>query len=435
MHREKLIMACTCEIAGKVRGKAFPAHELPTRRVTGVGWVPTNTMISCFGPIGDTPFGALDDLILVPDPETEVAVDFGDNQAGEHFFLGDIRHTDGTPWECCPRDFLRRALADLKAATGWQLYAAFEQEFVYTGVETVAGAPYSLDAFRRQGIFGEVLTSAIRRAGIEPDSFLPEYGARQYEVTCAPAVGLAAADQAVIVRELARATAHHLGHRAIFAPILDPAGVGNGVHIHFSFLDADGAPVAYDTAAPYRLSGPARHFMAGILHHLPAICAVTAPSTASYIRLTPNRWAPTYAYLADRDREASLRICPVLDLPGRDAARQFNIEFRPADAAASPYLALGAMVHAGVDGIRQQRPLPPPKAVAAMSDDERRAAGIAALPRSLGEALDHLEADPAAKNWFGPVYLEAYLRHKRAEIKMLAGCDEAEQCRRYAETY
>ena len=104
MNREPLIMVCTCEIAGRVRGKAFPAANRAQRLKTGVGWVPTNTMISCFGPIGDTPFGATGDLILVPDAKTEVKVEFGPDSAPEHFYLGDIRETDGRPWACCPRD-------------------------------------------------------------------------------------------------------------------------------------------------------------------------------------------------------------------------------------------------------------------------------------------------------------------------------------------
>jgi len=436
LNREPLILVCTCEIAGRLRGKGFPARELPERLVKGVGWVPTNTMISAFGPIGDTPFGATGDLVLLPDPECEVHVDFGDGSAPEHFYLGDIRETDGKFWACCPRDFLRRALAALDRVAGLRLYAAFEQEFVYTGVEDLPGSPYSLDAYRRQGIFGETFIAALRQAGVTPDSFLPEYGARQYEATCAPAIGLKAADDAVVLREIARASAQRLGQRAIFSPIIDPKGTGNGVHIHMSFIDEVNEPAMHDPAEPYGLSRPAREFMAGVLKHLPAICAVTAPSTVSYIRLTPNRWAPTYAYIADRDREASLRVCPVLTLPGAsDAQRQFNVEFRPADGAASPYLALGAIVHAGVDGMRHGLELPEPRDVARMSEAERKAAGIRHLPRSLTEALDLLEATHEAREWFGPVYLEAYLRHKRAEIRMLEGLDEAAQCARYALTY
>ena len=435
MIREPLIMVCTCEMAGRVRGKGFPARDLPDRLVRGVGWVPTNSMISTFGPIGDTPFGATGDLILVPDRDTEVRVDFNDGSAPEHFFLGDIRETDGKFWSCCPRDFLRRALAALDRVGGQRLLAAFEQEFMYTGVADLPGSPYSLDAYRRQGLFGEVFTAALRQAGVVPDSFLPEYGARQYEATCAPAIGLKAADDAVVMREIARAAAHRLGQRAIFAPILDPKGVGNGVHIHMSFIDEENEPAMYDPAEPWGMSRPAREFMAGVLKHLPALCAVTAPSMVSYIRLTPNRWAPTYAYIADRDREASLRICPMLSLPDMNPGKQFNIEYRPADAAASPYLALGAIVQAGVDGMRHGLELPDPRDVAHMSEAQRKAAGIRHLPRSLPEALDLLEATPEAKEWFGPVFFEAYLRHKRAELKMLEGLDEAEQCARYAQTY
>ena len=132
MNREPLIMVCTCDMAGRVRGKGFPAVDLPSRMRRGVGWVPTNTMISAFGPIYSTPFGTGGDLILVPDAAAEVNVDFGGEGAREHFFLGDIRELDGTPWACCPRDFLRRGLAALKAETGLELVSAFEHEFVYT---------------------------------------------------------------------------------------------------------------------------------------------------------------------------------------------------------------------------------------------------------------------------------------------------------------
>src|SRR5437763_758679 len=209
-----------------------------------------------------------------------------------------------------------------------------------------------------------VLAGAVRckgfpTAGLRPDSFLPEYGARQYEVTIHPSRGLRVADEAVIQREMARALAYRLGHRAVFAPIIDPDGIGNGTHIHFSLRDRDDRPVLYDAARPYRLSEIGEHFAAGIVHHLPSIAAITAPSAASYYRLRPNRWAPTWANLGLQDRGASLRVCPIF---GEPAAERFNLEYRVADAAASPYMALGAVVWAGLDGIRQKCTLPPPPA-------------------------------------------------------------------------
>ena len=436
MNREPLIFVGTSDLAGLVRGKGFPAAELPRRLKKGVGLTHSNIMMSPFGPIYDTPFGTEGDLMLVPDPSTRVEVEFDDG-AAERFYLADIMTTDEQHWECCPRHFLRRALAalnDLDKAAGLTMLAAFEQEFVYTGVEDRPGATYALDAYRRQGDFGECYMAALRAAGLTPDSFLPEYGARQYEVTIAPALGLRAADEAVIEREMARAVAHRLGHRAIFAPIIDPDGVGNGTHIHFSLRDVADRPVLFDPARPYRLSPVGEHFVAGLLHHLPVLSAITAPSAASYFRLRPNRWAPTWANLGVQDRGAAIRVCPIFDA---DAAHGFNIEYRVADAAASPYLALGAVVWAGVDGIRHKRSLPPPPEHSFwdMSEAERAAAGARTLPRSLAEALDLLAASETAREWFGAQFFEVYLRFKRAELKVLDGLTDAEICARYAAVY
>jgi glutamine synthetase len=353
-----------------------------------------------------------------------VRVDFADGSPPEHFFLGDIRNTDGTPWECCPREFLRRAVAELDAASGLRLLAAFEQEFVYTGNQHRDGDAYSLSAFRRQGPFGESFVAAMRAAGVVPDSFLAEYGARQFEVTVAPALASIAADHAVITREMARAAAHRLGHRASFTPMPEASGVGNGMHIHMSLQDAAGRPVTYDATGPLGLGTAAQHFCAGVLHHLPAICAITAPSPVSYLRLTPNRWAPTAIDIVQQDRGASLRVCPVFATSDpADIARQFNIEFRTSDGAASPYMALGAVIFAGADGLRRKLALPP------------SADGRDPLPHSLARALDIMAPSEAVAEWFGPVFLEAYLRHKRSEVQHVTEWAVNELCARYFEIY
>jgi glutamine synthetase len=438
VNTEPLVFVGTCDLAGLVRGKGFPASDLPSRLRTGIGLAPSNIMMSAFGPILETPFGTEGEVMLVPDPGTRVEVAFDDGGAAERFYLGDIMTTDGGKWECCPRGFLRRAVAALNEAggpAGLTILAGFEQEFVYTGVEHRASATYALDAHRRQGAFGEALMAALREAGLAPHSFLPEYGARQYEVTIHPTPGVRAADEAVIQREMARAVVYRLGHRAIFAPILDPEGTGNGTHIHFSLRDAADRPVTYDPERPYGLSRIAEQFVAGVRYHLPALTAITAPSSVSYYRLRPNRWAPTWANVAVRDRGASIRICPIY---GEDnAAGQFNIEYRVADAAASPYLALGAVIRAGVDGIRNGLSLPPEaeRSFWDMTDAEREAEGARRLPQSLEEALGHLEASEAAREWFGDVFFRAYLMFKRAELREVEGLAEAEICARYAEIY
>jgi len=343
-----------------------------------------------------------------------------EGSATEYFLLGDIRTLEGEPWAFCPRQVLRRSLDRLQSETGLRLLSTFEQEFIYSGVPAHPAQPYELDALRRQGLFGETLLSALRQAGVVPDSFLSEFGAQQFEVTVAPTVGLRAADEAVITRELTQAVAYRFGHRVSFTPLPEPQGTSNGTHIHWSFLNSDDQPVLYEESQPRGLSLLGSRFVAGVLHHLPMLCAVTAPSVASYYRLRPNRWAPVQADVGTLDRGTALRLCPAV---GRDPllrARQFNIEFRVADATASPYLALAMLVQAGLDGVRQH-----------MDIDARPRP----LPSSLGEALTLLQESRSAAEWLGPELHSAYIAFKRAEIKSLDQLEESEICRRYAEVY
>jgi len=420
LQREPIIFVGTSDLSGHFRGKSFPVAQLPSRLAWGVGLAPTNLFISAFGPIHTTPFGTLGEVFLIPDPATRVDVPFA-GDGGEHFMLGDIVTLEGAPWSHCPRSVLRRALESLHAETGLRLFSTFEQEFTYDGVPAHPAQPYELHAYRQQGLFGETLLAALRQAGVEPDSFLAEYGPRQFEVTVAPAIGLRAADEAVITRELTQAVAYRFGARASFAPLPELQAASNGTHIHWSFLDEDNRPVLYDPTQPAGLSPLGSHFVAGVVHHLPLLCAVTAPSVASYYRLRPNRWAPVRADWGVLDRGTSIRICPPVGGDPLQQARQFNIEYRVADATASPYLALAMLVQAGLDGVRKRLPL------------ESQTAR--ALPSSLAEALELLEASDVATEWLGADLTRAYIGFKRGELESLEQLDEEEICRRYAEVY
>ena len=280
-----------------------------------------------------------------------------------------------------------------------------------------------------------MLAGALRAAA-RRRRFCAEYGQCQFEVTVAPADALAAADHAIITRELARAAAFRLGHRAIFSPMIDPGGTGNGVHIHMSLRGKDGEPITHEAGRPYNLSSPAVHFFAGILGHLPALCAVTAPSPVSYLRLTPNRWAPTQADIAVQDRAVSLRVCPVFGATGDESIRaQFNVEYLAADAAASPYLALAAIIFAGVDGLRRKLELPPDASLASQREPDTRRPAARPLPRSLDAALDALEQTSAASAWFGPSHFGAYMQAKRAKAEHARDVKPPLLCARYAAAY
>lgn len=429
LEPEELVFIGTCDLAAQIRGKSVPAIDLPQRMQHGVGYTPANICLSPFGMIGSSPFGTLGDVVLLPDASTKVNVPI-DGNAPEHFYIADIVTQDGERWKFCPRDFLRRGLERLEKVTGCALLASFEQEFVYTGLPAEPKLGYALASFREQGDFGATLVAALRAAGMTPDAFLIEFGPRQCEITVAPAIKMRAADEAVILRELTRAVARRAGHRAIFSPMLAPESVGNGTHIHMSLRDEAGNAKMHESDRPYGLSQMGEQFIAGILEHMPALAAITTPSVCSYYRLTPNRWAPTWANVSLRDRAAGLRVCP-------GSANQFNVEYRVADATACPYMALGALVHAGVDGIERHLPLPQQldKSFASMSDVERHAAGMRPLPCTLGEAIGLLRSTTVARDWFGTEFFELYLNYKLEEEQAVAGLEPRDICDRYAAVF
>ncbi len=434
---EELVMLLYSDLSGLSRGRAFPLYDLPERLRSGVGWVPADQALTPFDVIADpNPWGPLGDLRLLPDPSTEVRVDLWPDASPLHFLLCDAVETDGGAWEACPRGLLKGAVEDLERDGGLRLVAAFEQEFHLSGPPR-PGPAFSMEAHRLVEPFGPMLVAALAAGGQEPETFLPEYGPGQYEINCRPAEGVAAADRAASVREIVRETARRMGHRASFTPIVDPKGVGNGVHVHFSFLDQDGQPAAYDPERPGAVSEAAGRFVAGLIRHLPALVALTAPSVISYLRLTPHRWSAGFTAFGERNREAAVRIAPTTSVGGADPGSQFNLEYRAADAAACPHLLLAAIVRAGLEGIREKLPDPPliHSDPSELSEEDRETLGVHRLPKSLGQALDALEADEAARSWFPPVMLDCYLSLKRTEIRLLEGVEAPDACARYLGVY
>ena len=437
MIRNPLIFATVSDFAGKARGKAFPEQDINTRLRRGVGWAPTCVQITCFDVIAPSPFGAIGEVLMMPQKDAEVRVNFQDDSPPEHFFLCDITTLDGKPWGCCTRGILKDALERLYTLAGVQLYGAFEHEFQIKDKALTVNDSYGMNAFSRRRQFGESIMAALAQAGLQPDSFMKEHGVEQYELTVKPKHGVAVADAAVIVRELVRMTARRLGEEATFAPIQDITSVGNGVHVHMSFQDEGGNSVSYDPKGPHGLSKLTGAFAAGVLKYLDSILALTAPSAVSYQRLTPHRWSVAYNNIGFEDREAALRISPVTDKSPESIAQQFNIEYRAADAAASPYLALAAIIHAGSQGIEEKLPVPPVshEDLSLLSETELSKRGYTRNPQSLEEALERMNDNKTVCSWFPEEFIPIYTAHKKCEIEQLEGKTVEEQCALYAQTY
>ena len=432
---EPLIHLCTSDVAGKLRGKAVPAALADEGGDLVVGWTPTNVQITCFDTIAESPFGALGDLLLTGDPATRARIDFGDGGVIEDFVIGDVTHLDGRAWECCTRSILKAALERLRASAGLTLFGAFEHEFHLPERRGGRGEGYAFGAFRSERRLLETIMAALRQAAIEPDSIMKEYGPNQFEVVVKPTQGHAIADQAAVLREIVRATGERLERRVSFAPLIEAGGIGNGVHVHLSFRDKDGKPATHDSEGPNGMSAATGSFVAGVLKHLPAIVGFLAPSVVSYERLIPHRWSAAFNNLGAQDREAAIRLCPIRD-PAK-TAEQFNFEVRAVDAAASPHLALAAIVHAGCAGIEAGLTAPEATAedLSLLSEPDLQARSLRRLPGSLAAALDELEAADDVRGWFPEGFCEIYLAHKRDEILTLQGQDDEALCRAYQEAY
>ena len=229
----------------------------------------------------------------------------------------------------------------------------------------------------------------------------------------------------MLYRETIRGVAFRHGLWASLAPKPIPDQAGNGTHLHASLteLTPDGEPggrnVLADPGDRNGLSQLGYHFIGGLLAHLPALLALTCASVNSYRRLAPQTWSSAYSCYGLDNREAAVRICSPLR---GDPESSINLELKPSDSSANPYLALGAFIHAGLDGIRGK--LDPGEAVdvdpATLTEADRAAAGAHRLPASLAAALDALAADTLLMDALGPLRAAAYLAVKRSEAAHFA---------------
>jgi glutamine synthetase len=428
---DELIFVATTDIAARTKGRAMRMADFDER--SSLGWVPANLGIGSLGHIvSDIPYGSTGDLRLKPDLGSLARVDGIPGRPPLNVVYADLVNTDGTPWESCPRTFLRDTVEQLRTEFGITTKSSFEHEFVDRRA-TGDHHPFSLQAFRRAEPIGSQLMTVLHRAGLEPETWLPEYGRHQYEITVAPTDPLSAADRAILVRDIVYDLFEAHGREASFAPVVSPGETGNGVHVHFGLDDEDGDTLVFDPNRPARLSKLAGSFAAGIVRHGPAMAALFAPLATSYLRLAPHNWSTARAFLGLQNREALLRICPTNEIDGRDPSRQLHFEFRGGDVGANPWILLGMILRAGMQGLREE--LETPEIVVGELDLDGRHADLAKLPRDLEEALDMLRADEVVSGWFSPSFLATFDAIKRDEFASVQARSLAEQCEVYAGVY
>jgi glutamine synthetase len=431
----ELVRFLYADHGGIIRGKSASTSMLGTRMRTGIGHtvaMMAMSMLDQLQPVDG--MGPVGEVRIMPDPATFVVLPYA---YGAGAMLADLVWPGGEPWDGCARTYLKRAIADLEKE-GYAAVAAFEPEFTLgrrepgNGPDVLVPADdslcYSATGFHLAHHYAVSVVAALQAQGMVVEHYYPELGHGQQEISVRHAPALRAADNHVLYRETVRGVAFRQGLWASLAPKPIPNQAGNGAHLHLSLRATDSEqPVFYDPDDKYLLSDVGYHFIGGLLAHLPALVALTCGSVNSYRRLAPRMWSSAYICYGMDNREAAVRICSAMR---DDPAGSVNLELKPSDSSANPYLALGAVIHAGLDGIR--RKLHPGEAVnvdpATLTYAERSALGAERLPASLAAALDALEADDYLLDTLGDLRRRAYLAVKRSEVAAFADADPLYEC-------
>jgi glutamine synthetase len=270
---------------------------------------------------------------------------------------------------------------------------------VFTGYHAVNS---DLDTYRY-----ELAETLSRYFNISVKCHHHEVASSQLELVIDYNSPLKVADNVQTAKYVAKKVAGFKGVKACFTPKPLLGENGSGLHVHIS-LWRGSENVFYDPSEVRGLSQIARYFIGGLLYHVRALSALVAPSVNSYRRLIPGYEAPVYAFWGFGNRSTCVRV------PFSTTPNSTRIEFRPPDPMANPYLALSAVIMAGLDGIKKSIDPGDPLDMCAYNvvkvPREKR------LPSSLLEALEELEVD---NEFLKPVFprelVERYIEVKRAE--------------------
>lgn len=334
---------------------------------------------------------------------------------------------EGKPFDACSRNILKRVLAKA-AGMGFTMNLGMEAEFFVLRDDPVLGyrpmserknlekPAYDVSRMLDNMAWMDELVSAMNSLGWDVYSFDHEDGIGQFEIDFRYFDALSMADRFVFFRLMANEIARKHGGFATFMPKPYADRAGSGAHFNMSLADIKSGRNLFSDASDARGCGLSKlgyQFLAGVLKHLPAICAVVAPTVNSYKRLVLKgsmsgfTWAPVWACYGNNNRTNTLRI----PLGGG------RVELRAADSSCNPYLGAALVLAAGLEGIEKDLDPGDPHTenMYLKSEAELKNLGITHLPKTLEEALDSFEADSLTASVFGSAMHKAWLDYKRDE--------------------
>jgi glutamine synthetase len=328
----------------------------------------------------------------------------------DHHTRKDIPHA--------PRAVLKRQIARAKAM-GLTPYMATELEFFLFGqsYDALFDAGYrDLKTLGRYNtdyaIFGTTKEEGVMRAirnglygaGIPVECSKGEAEAGQEEINVKYSDALDTADMHSITKNGVKEIAHSQGLAATFMAKYHHDRAGSSSHVHQS-LWRDGQNAFHDSSAEHGMSDLMRHYVAGQLAHARDLTYFLAPYVNSYKRFVVGLFAPTKAVWSIDNRTAGFRVCG-------DGTKGVRVECRIGGADLNPYLAMAALLAAGLDGIEQKMPLEP-----AIGGDIYEAGAARDVPRTLGEAADLMHGSAMLRSALGDSVVDHYHRAAMWEIE------------------
>ncbi|SET10801.1 L-glutamine synthetase [Natronincola peptidivorans] len=362
------------------------------------------------------------DMYLRPDLSTFTVFPWS-GPVKEARLVCDVYRPDGTPFDGCPRNALKKVLKEAEEM-GFIMNVGPECEFFLFNTNE-KGEP-TLETHDNAGYFDLApvdlggnaridMVATLKQMGFNIEASHHEVAEGQHEIDFQYADALKTADNIMTFKMVVRIIAQRHGLHATFMPKPKFGINGSGMHVNMSLATLDGKNAFYDESDPLKFSETAYYYLGGVLKHAKAFAALTNPTVNSYKRLVPGYEAPVLIAWSASNRS------PLIRIPAKRGSST-RIELRNPDPSANPYLALAAILKAGLDGIKNK--MTPPPAVNSnvyhMSEEEMKEKGIVGLPGNLYEAVEELQKDEVIKEALGTHLFEKFTDAALVEWKEYA---------------
>ena len=430
----KFLRVAFCDNANVIRAKAIHIGILKENLTYPVSITAAQQGFPVMfdGVVSDSGLEPVGEIWLAPDWSTLKILPYAPTHA---IVIADMIDNELSSWSLCPRAFLKKAIAELQEI-GIKIKAAFENEFsllqnnlnqeIIPTDNTLFAATLGIDL--NISVIDEI-TDALIAQDLIVERYYPESGPGQHEISIRYGKAILAADHQIIFRETVRGVAIAKGIKASFLPKIFAEQAGNGCHLHLSLWQDENNVTGDGTG---KISSITKNFIAGILHHLPSLMALTTPSCNSYRRIRPHCWSGAFTAWGYDNREAAIRV-PTNPLQPSPT----HFELKTIDASANPYLALGAVIYAGLDGIKNN--YDPGCSVQIdpgnFSEAELLSRNISRLPTNLSEAIEFLSRDRFLLEALGSQLSRAYLAIRRAEWNAMQNMELQEEVNLLLERY